>query len=314
MTAASPPRLAPPRSGADQALDRRRIYVLPTRQGLAFGGVLVVLLAGGMNYNNALAYLLTFLLASLALVSLLHTYRNLAGLRVSARPAAAVFAGGTAHFPVRVDNTGGAERDGVVLSERRAAGAAVLHLALGADSHAEALLPVPAPRRGWRGLDQVTVASRAPFGIFRAWSPVAVHVRAVVYPAPAGPLPLPASRAESRDDHGHGGSGRDDFAGLREYRRGDPTRHIHWKAAARSAALPLKLFDGASAAETVLRFDDAEGDTEQRLSQLTAWVLEAESRGLRYGLSLPDGHLAPDSGPGHQDACLERLALFGLAG
>jgi len=308
------PRPTVPASVTGAALDRRRIYILPTRQGLAFAAVLVVLLGGSVNYNNALGYLLTFLLASLALVSLLHTYRNLAGLRVSARPAEAVFAGGSAHFPVRVDNASGPERDGVVLSERRAPGATVLHLRLAADSHAEPLLAVPAPHRGWRELDRVCIASRAPFGIFRAWSPVRVAVRALVYPHPAGDRPLPASVTESRDDHGHGGSGREDFSGLREYRAGDSPRHIHWKAAARGAVLPVKLFDGACAAETVLRLADAGGaDLEARLSQLTAWVLAAEAQGLRYALELPDGRIEADSGPAHQDACLRRMALHGLA-
>ncbi len=313
MNAAAPRRPAIPASATGVALDRRRIYILPTRQGLAFAAVLLLMLSGAVNYNNALAYLLTFLLTSMALVSLLHTYRNLAGLRVSARPAEPVFAGGRAHFPVRVDNGGGPEREGVVLSEKRAPGATVLHLRLAADSHAEALLPVPAAHRGWRDLDRVCIASRAPFGIFRAWSPVRVAVRGLVYAHPAGERPLPASVAESRDDHGHGGSGREDFSGLREYRPGDSPRHIHWKAAARGAVLPVKLFDGQSAAETVLSFADAGGTgLEPRLSQLTAWVLDAESRGLRYALEMPDGRIAAASGPAHQDACLRRIALHGI--
>ena len=85
--------------GAAFRLNRKRIYILPTRQGLAFATAIVVMLAGAMNYNNSLAYVLTFLLVSLALVSLLHTYRNLAGLRISARPAPPVFAGASARFP-----------------------------------------------------------------------------------------------------------------------------------------------------------------------------------------------------------------------
>jgi uncharacterized protein (DUF58 family) len=289
------------------------VYILPTRQGLTFAAVLAVMLAGAMNYNNSLAYLLTFLLTSLGLVSLLHTYANLAGLRISARPAAPVFAGGTAHFPVRVDNTGGKARDGVVLSERRAPGAPVLLLEVAADSHAETLLPVPAPQRGWRELPRVCIASRAPFGIFRAWCRVPVAVRTVVYAHPQGRRPLPSSRVESRSDRGRGGSGHEDFSGLREFRSGDGTRHIHWKVAARAQVLPVKLFEGANAADITLRYADADGDTESRLSQLTAWVLEAEARGRRYGLQLPDDALGPDTGPAHQDACLRRLALFGLA-
>lgn len=294
-------------------LTRKRIYILPTRQGLAFATALAVMLAGSMNYNNSLGYVLTFMLTGLALVSLLHTYRNLAGLRVSARPAPPVFAGGAARFPVKVDNPGGPRRDGVVISERRRPGDAVIHLELAPDSHAEAELPVRAPRRGWRELPRVCIASRAPFGIFRAWYRVPVSVRTLVYPHPAGDRPLPGSGAESREERGHGGSGRDDFAGLREYRRGDAPRHVHWKAAARTQVLPVKQFEGARTVDVMLRLADTSGpQLEARLSQMATWVLEAEAQGLHYGLDLGAARLPPAGGPAHQDECLRRLALFQL--
>ena len=294
-------------------LTRKRVYILPTRQGLAFASALLVMLAGAMNYNNSLAYALTFLLTSLALVSMLHTYRNLAGLAVSALPAQPVFAGSVARFPVLVDNPGGPRRDGVVLSENRRAGDTVLHLDVGPGGSLQAELAVPTAARGWRVLERVCIASRAPFGLFRAWYRVPVGQRALVYPRPHGMQPMPASLAETRDDHGHGGSGRDDFAGLREFQRGDSPRHVHWKAAARGGVLPVKQFDGAATSDVMLRLDDvAGGGIEARLSQLAAWVLDADARGLHYGLELAGVRMDPASGPAHLDACLRRLALFGI--
>lgn len=293
-------------------LTRKRVYILPTRQGIAFASALLVMLLGAMNYNNSLAYLLTFLLTSLALVSMLHTYRNLAGLRVSALPADAVFAGSPARFPVLVDNPLGPRRDGVVLSEARRDGDVVLHLDLERGGQAQAELPVATRARGWRVLERACIASRAPFGLFRAWYRVPLGVRALVYPAPAGDQPLPRSVAEARDEQGHGGSGRDDFAGLREFRRGDSPRHVHWKAAARGGVLPVKHFEGAATVDVVLRLDDVQAaDTEAALSQLAAWVLRADASGLHYALVLPGVRLPPASGPGHRDACLRQLALFG---
>ena len=54
-------------------------------------------------------------------------------------------------------------------------------------------------------------------------------------------------------------------------------------------------------------------DEEQRLSRLTAWVLRAEQDGRRYGLLLPQTHIAPELGRDHRDRCLRELALFGIA-
>ena len=39
-------------------LGRRRIYILPTRQGLGFAVLLVAMLLGSANYDNGLGYVL----------------------------------------------------------------------------------------------------------------------------------------------------------------------------------------------------------------------------------------------------------------
>jgi hypothetical protein len=46
-----------------------------------------------------------------------------------------------------------------------------------------------------------------------------------------------------------------------------------------------------------------------RAARLTAWVLAAEGRGVRYALRTPEGLLDADGGPQHLRICLARLAL-----
>ncbi|MBC8119272.1 MAG: hypothetical protein H7X75_06845, partial [Burkholderiaceae bacterium] len=62
----------------DVVLDRRRVYILPTTPGLAFGVVTLILLVGSINYTLQLGYLLTFLVASMAVVGMHSTHANLA--------------------------------------------------------------------------------------------------------------------------------------------------------------------------------------------------------------------------------------------
>ncbi len=50
-------------------------------------------------------------------------------------------------------------------------------------------------------------------------------------------------------------------------------------------------------------------DSEQRLSILARWMLDANAAGLAWGLRLPAVQLAPDNGPGHLAAGLRALAL-----
>src|SRR3974390_3266730 len=88
---------APPR-GEDQlplTLERRRIYILPTRVGVAFGALLFLMLLAGLNYGNSLALFLTFLLAGFALVGMQQCHRNPLGNEVVAAIAPAVFARST---------------------------------------------------------------------------------------------------------------------------------------------------------------------------------------------------------------------------
>src|SRR5215470_14650106 len=81
-------------------LTQRRVYILPTRHGVTFGFALILMLIGSINYNLSLGYVLTFLLAGLGVVSILHTFRNLVHLYVSGGRASPVFAGEIAHFQI----------------------------------------------------------------------------------------------------------------------------------------------------------------------------------------------------------------------
>src|SRR3972149_1701370 len=79
-------------------LAQRRVYILPTRHGLTFALALVLMLIGSINYNLSLGYVLTFLLAGMGMVSILHTFRNLPHLYVSAGRGEPGFAEDTTRF------------------------------------------------------------------------------------------------------------------------------------------------------------------------------------------------------------------------
>jgi len=195
--------------------------------------------------------------------------------------------------------------------DRLAAGKAATAIRL-----AEAVLGVPAARRGWLALGRVMLETRYPLGLFRAWSYVEPDAQALVYPVPEYSA-LPAPRADARA--GGGGAqaqGNEDFSGLRDYQRSDSPRHVAWKAFARGGAMLTKQFAGEASAELWLDWQDLPRDlsVEARLSRLTGWVLSAEKAGARYGLRLPGAEFAPARGESHRNACLEALALYRIEG
>ena len=292
-------------------LSQRRVYILPTRNGLVFAMALLLMLAGSINYNLSLGYLLTFLLGGMAVVSILHTFRNLAHLTVSAGRVDPVFAGDVAYFALNVDNARGEPRRSI----RVLCDAEPVTTGLPAANTASVRVPVRTERRGWLALPRVTLESVYPLGLFRAWSYVQPAMRAVVYAQPdSAPLP-PLLAQNDTGDAASAGMGSDDFGGLRAYQQGDSPRHVAWKAVATYDLLLTKSFTGRTSRELLFDWDDlGELGTEARLSRLTRYVLLAHRAGLRYGIRIPGREIPLRGGEDHLGHCLEALALYGDRG
>ncbi|MCM2329808.1 MAG: DUF58 domain-containing protein [Pseudomonas sagittaria] len=292
-------------------LDQRRIFILPTPQGLMFGLALLLMLLAAINYQNSLAYGLTFLLLSLGLVTILHTYRNLAGLVLAAGEAPPVFAGEQAGFRLRLQSNGRAHR-GIALGWPPAPLQAV---EVEADGSSEMELFLPASQRGWLRAPRLRVESRFPLGLLVAWSWVDLDLAALVYPRPlSGELPPAGGGVADDEEPGMAStrSGVDDFQGLRPYQSGDSRRRLHWKAWSRGQGLLVKDFAELQGHDLWLDFDSLGGDREARLSLLCHWVVQLAGHEQPFGLRLPGVSRAPGSGALQRELCLRELALFGL--
>lgn len=295
-------------SGAQVTLTRKHVYILPTQHGLVFGAVLAVMLIGAVNYNSNLGYFLTFLLAGLSFIALFHTYRNLAGLVVRAGRARPAYAGGSAQFSLQLLNARAGGRWAIRVHVR---GGHVSLTDVPGTGEVTVVAEVPAPVRGRMALGTITVISDFPLGLFRAWAPLTPDVHCLVYPRPTRPQKKNLGARAGGSGPSLPEAGADDFGGLKEYRPGDPPRHVHWKAAARGQGLLVKVFSAARQPELWLRWGDVTGETETRLRRLCRAVLDADHAGLPYGLDIPGILLAPGRGSTHRRRCLEALALFG---
>jgi uncharacterized protein (DUF58 family) len=300
-------------------LNQRRVFILPTKPGLGFGVLLVVLLIGATNYNLSLGFALVFALAACAVVDMYLTYKNLGQLHLKPGRAHPVFAGEDAQFELTVVNRTSLDRfalwvDFIEAGEARY----VVDVMAGSDT--ALLLSAPSAERGWLAAPRVRLATRFPLGLFGAWCYWQPDARALVYPFPEESAPpLPMSGAASEDGHGH--AGHDDFAGIRSYQPGDSLRHMAWRQIARldpalGGQLVTKHFEGGAVEELVLDFDalPVTLDLELRLSRMTRWVLDAEQRAVPYGFRMHGTDFAASVGAAHQAACLRALALCALAG
>jgi uncharacterized protein (DUF58 family) len=297
-------------AAASVRLNQRRIFIIPSRVGGAFMLALLLMLLAAINYQNSLAYGLTFMLAAVFVVAILHTYRNLAGLILKAGSTPAVFVGEQAGFRVRLESSARAHQAislGWPPAQLQTQDVTTLGLS-------ECLLNLPALQRGWLRPGRLRVESRFPLGILVAWSWVDLDLAVLVYPRPiAGELPLTAGASDDQDEEGSRphGQGVDDYQGLKTYQPGDSKRRLHWKAYSRGQGLLVKDFASISGRDLHLDFAALAGDVEARLSLLCHWVLQLSTHQQPFALSLPGCELPADSGEQHREACLRALALFG---
>lgn len=293
-------------TSAPIVLSHRRIFILPTQRGLAFVLLIVLLLLVGFVYSNNLAYLLGFLLASIFFVAILHSFKSLAGLSVRAGRQPAVFAGQAGAFNFQIGNPGRQSRYALQLVLQ-----SEMAISLAPAETRIATLYQATERRGWLQPQTLTVFSLYPLGLFRAWAPLRFDSPLLVYPKPAKrQLPFPES-GDGQLSEGLSRRQGDEFYGLRPYQRGDAIRQIHWKTFAKGQGVFSKQYAGAGSSELWLDYQQAPGhNSEERLSQLCRWIIDAEKAGLRYGLLLPNLRLPPDTGAAHYRQCLQALALF----
>jgi uncharacterized protein (DUF58 family) len=303
------------RQGADTlplTLQRRRLYILPTRAGLGFAALLLFMLIAGLNYANSLALFLTFLLGGFLLVSMHLCHRNLLGTFLASAQAPPTFALRSGSLHVAFENTASVPRYRI---ESGVSDEPTFAADLPPRGRQHIDLPVAAPKRGIVTIDRLRLTTTHPFGLFRTWTWVHAPIEMLVYPRPLGALPMPTESGRKSGRRSQGDFGADEWQGLRPFRDGDSPRQVDWKAYAREAPLLVKEYSSMGSELRVFRFAQLGNlGIEARLEQLSRWVVDAEDRGDRYGLELPGVDIAPGRGADHRHRCLVALALYGLAG
>jgi len=302
------------RQGADHgavALHRGRIYILPTRLGIVFATMIGAMLLGSLNYGNNLGLGLTFLLAALGLVAMYRCHRNLLGLTVQIAGGEPCFAGDPAGFTVTAVNPSRAPRHDLQFANDADAGTP---LSLAGGETGCTTLRLPTVRRGRVRLERCVVTTHYPFALFHSWAVLHPDASVVVYPRPAREAPLPHLAAAPECGTSPGRAG-EDFAGLKDYRPGDPLKHVAWKALARTGEMLVKEFAGEAGTVHLFDLDHAPGsDPEARLAVLARWIVDADAAGGTYGLALGAARFEPAAGPAQRERCLTALADFPGAG
>lgn len=287
-------------------IDRRRVYVLPTRFGLFYLLLVGTMALGALNYNNNPALLLALLLAGAGLASLVAAHLQLSGLNVDAIAAEPVAAGMPMPLRLAFSARDDRRRDGLRIDIDDAHGL----LSMPAHQGGIAEIQLPTEQRGWLDIDRIQLATTRPLGLARAWSVLRPGDPWLVYPRPepnGPPLPDTQRDGEQRRPHFAG----DDLHLLRNYQPGDPLRSIAWKASARRDQLMARTWEQPHGDDVELDWFALNLPHEARIQHLAHWVELAEREGRQWRLRLPQqAPIGPASGPAHRHACLRALALM----
>lgn len=289
-------------------LNPRQIYIVPTRWGLLYATMLIGLLIGSINYSLSLGYYVTFLLASLGNIAMLHTWRNLVHLQVAVLNAKPVFAGETAAINLKI--TEPKNRPRYVISAYFNPQAETV-MDINANDALTVEVPLATVKRGWQRLPRLTIYTEFPLSLLHAWAVIENPFQFLVYAKPADSS---NTNTLSADASAQGSSllskGDDDFNGHKNYQIGDSPSRVDWKASSRGIGMYTKQYSGAGVYSIWLDWADTAGTIETRISQLTRLVIDAHASQQSYGLRLPNNELAPNNTEAHYHQALTTLALF----
>lgn len=299
-------RLPPQRS---IVLNQSKIFIFPSRAGLCFISVMIVLLLVAINYQNNMVFALVFLLISAFIVTILHTFANLSGLSITAVRSWPAVAGDMAAFELKLQRENARPYFDVSVCWPDSE---VISVSLTDQVAVHITLHLTAHRRGILHPPRLLLETYYPLGLLRCWTWLDLDIDALVYPRPIqGQLSLAATASgEDIETVVVSGPGNDDFYAFKDYQPGDPLKHIAWKAFAKGQSLKTKQYAAYQNQQCWLDWNGVSGDTETRLSILCHWVLLMEQRHLEYGLRLPGAELPPGTGEKHRDGALKLLALF----
>ncbi len=293
-----------------------------TRVGLWFGLFGAVIVVAGSNTGNNALYMLMAAMMAVGLLSVVAGKRNLRALEVEVSAQDEVFAGEPASIDVRVSNSSAFLPRWLVqiALSNAAAPALVVHLRRRrrAMDVVRVEQEVTLPARGrWRP-ERMWLSTLFPFGLFRISRTALIDGQVLVYPRLLAEgerrLDVPGQIGEepsSQRGFGH------DLYGLREMRRGDDPRDIHWKQSARTGRFILRERAREQSRRLAIVLDNAVGPLagqelelfEFRVREAATAGTVALAQGFEIELLTRDDHLPSAGGARQRRALLEALAL-----
>jgi uncharacterized protein (DUF58 family) len=306
----------------EHCLNSRNIMIYPTRFGLAYLGIVILIFLLGTNYQNNIILLFSYLLASMFISVMLHSFYNFSQLRFYSAAKQQGFAETTLYFPIKImaKKTHYDLNFNFTDASPNSQIQRVLQCKEGED---QVNLPFKATKRGKHHLGRVTIFSEYSLGIFKSKTVLDFGHYAIIYPKPkslvSGQYQLGSQPDEPSIENYQTANivGTDDFSELKSFVIGESRARTAWKQLAKGQGHFSKHYQASQGQLQWLRLDEMpSNDIELKLAYLSFLIAELTATNQAFGLelsaSLTDkrGNISPNSGADHQQACLTALAMY----
>jgi uncharacterized protein (DUF58 family) len=224
------------------------VRVRPTKRAFALVGGAVALFLVGTNVQAGWVLVIAALLLGVFLLGALLPLRGAAHVVVGRRAPRTATAGQQIPVTLSVTNTGSRTKSLIAVADDFCGRGAAVVGVIRAHEVREYAGRRSGARRGVFVAGDCTITSGGPFGVVTVKRTVPVPSPIVVYPrtydAPARRmLGLGSWRAPTPVG---------DTSSVRDYTRGDPLRHVHWRSSARRGELMVREFDAEKRAEVTI--------------------------------------------------------------
>lgn len=301
---------------SEQQLTNKNIFIFPSLFGFVFLSFILLLFLLGTNYQNNIILLLSYLLVSFFVSSMLQSFFNLSGIKLTATSQAKGFANQPIDLHFKISNR-----------KRRfnyyfnfPAQKQVLYADISSGEHIFTV-PYIVNERGIYDPGRLKVSSYFAFGLFVTWTHLNFKQKVTVYPEPlafelsnkqylvTGSEKL--DKASSIIYQGDIKPGVDEFLELKSYQRGESYSHVAWKQLAKGQGWLSKKYHEQESQPHCLALKHMPAiNIEQKLQQLCFLIIEYNRIGQAYSIDLYGRLIELGSGEQHLNTCLTMLADF----
>ncbi len=258
------------------------------KQGATIFSLVVVLLLFGLfmeayMHDFNLVYITLFFVFSLAFSAGPIGVLNLGRLQSTFVPSGRLFAHQEGKIPLSIYNNTTTTSWSIVVHGNDTV--VPLNYIKGESTSIVQLTYTP-EKRGTFTYENVYLESKYPLSTARLKLPVKEKFEGLAYPEPKG-RSLASFLNEEETHYGE----EKEFDGLREYDGSQRLSHIHWASVAKGEMSVKTFIKETETPNLVFDFYKAGKDDEERLSQLTLWVLECEKKHLQFAIQLPNKSL-----------------------